>query len=290
MRSNSLARFRHNKKRGKKLLVFFVLLFGVLFAAEARFAVMRVGVVETQPAHILPQNVVLGIIPMWQERFWPSLWYEREKYQKLVEKFYPVKAELKITGWGKFCLNASPLEPEYKVYWGEKFWYLSRDGKMWLSSLAENSVLNSHKSDERPLLSWASDRATPIDMSDKSKSGGNIFASQVPLTLIDSWYEAVGRLGWTHAVKYIEAGVNEGKPVVRIVFLNAKSGNGAEFMLPNEAELWAKPALAVKKLYGGVGNIPEDVFIDGTFGKKILVKKNNRVGGAVSESKEKQKK
>ncbi|MDO4560237.1 MAG: hypothetical protein Q4C86_04735 [bacterium] len=269
MKLNSLGRFRRRRRLKKILLALCALLVGFLIAAESRFAFMRVGDVTISPPHILPQYAVWGTITPEQERFWPSFWLAKGDYEKLIEAYYPADVTLALRGWGKFSLAVSPLIPLYKVYWGGKFWYLSGEGKLWLSSLPENKILAEHSAESLPVLAWGADRATPIDI---AQADGNVFGSSLPLPLIRSWYRMAEELGWSKSVKFIQAGVKEGTPVVRVIFYTAGNENGAQLLLPNEAERWPETGLAVKKLYGGISNLPPDIFIDGTYKGKILIR------------------
>lgn len=269
MRLNSLGRFRRRRRLKKILLVLCALLVGFLIAAEGRFAIMRIGDITISPPNILPQYAVWGTITPEQERFWPFFWLAKGDYEKLIESYYPADVELTLHGWGKFGLAVSPLVPLCKVYWGGKFWYLSGEGKLWLSSLPENKILAEHLAESLPVLTWGADRATPIDI---TQVDGNVFDSSLPIPLIRSWYRMAEELGWSKSVKFIQAGVKEGTPVVRVIFYTAGNENGAQLLLPNEAMRWPETGLAVKKLYGGISNLPPDIFIDGTYKGKILIR------------------
>ena len=270
MKSNSLGRFRRRRRLKKFLIVLCALGAGLLFAAETRFAVSRVHVIAQVPAEALPQHVLWGTIPPQSERFWPIFWLHRKEYKDLIEAYYPVELELSLSGWGKFIARTRTLVPAYRVYWGGRLWYLSAEGKLWLVSLAENNLIDRSASDKRPVLVWGADRATPIDM---AAPEGNIFHSSLPLVQISRWYAQLDSLKLTPYVRYVQAGVKEGTPVVRLIFYRAATReNGPQFLLPDEAEHWAESVLAVRKLYGALENMPPDIFIDCTYKDKILLR------------------
>lgn len=270
MKSNSLGRFRRRRKLKKFLLILCALAAGLLAAAEARFAVSRVSLIEQHPADALPQYVLWGTIPPERERFWPSFWLRRKEYKNLIEAYYPVEIDVSLKGWGKFLVEVRPLVPVYRVYWGGRFWYLSAEGKLWLSSLAENKLIDGGGADKRPLLAWGADRATPIDM---TASEGNVFRSSLPLPLISRWYAQINALKLAPYVKYVQAGAKEGTPVVRLILYRPGTNeNGAQLLLPDDAERWAEAVLAVTKLYGALENMPQDIFIDCTYKEKILLR------------------
>ena len=89
------------------------------------------------------------------------------------------------------------------------------------------------------MLAWGADRATPIDM---ANSEGNVFHSSLPLALISRWYAQINALKLAPYVKYVQAGVKEGTPVVRLILYRpGTKENGAQLLLPDEAERWPKP-------------------------------------------------
>ena len=120
------------------------------------------------------------------------------------------------------------------------------------------------------MLAWGADRATPIDM---ANSEGNVFNSSLPLALISRWYAQINALKLAPYVKYVQAGVKEGTPVVRLtLYRPGTKENGAQLLLPDDAERWAEAVLAVRKLYGALENMPPDIFIDCTYKDKILLR------------------
>ena len=255
------------------------LFIGFVIAAEARFAFMRVTDITLDRRGILPQYAVWGIIDPEHESFWPKLWLARKDYENVIEAYYPVDAKLSLSGWGKFTLSVEPLTPLFKVHWGDKFWYLSESGKLWLTSLPENRILSDHTAEQRPVLSWGADRSTPIDL---SQVHGNIYRSSLPIPLIKNWYAMSEQLGWSKAVKFIQAGVIEDRPIVRIIFYTSGGGSGGQLLLPNESDNWPQTGLAVRKLYGGIANLPPDVLIDGTYKDKILIRNIKRPAEAAA--------
>lgn len=279
MKLNSLARFRHHRRLKKFLLIVTALFLGFLLAAEGRFSVMRIYSIQATPAHVLPQYAVWGTLTPQQEAFWPSFWSGKEEYTSLIESYYPVDAALSMCGWGKFKLDVAPLVPLYKVFWGSKFWYLSEEGKMWSSSLAENTIVSPQNAEKLPVLVWSAERATPINI---SGAEGNIYGSSLPLPLIKSWYAKTEELGWNRSIKFIQAAFRDGSPVVSIVFYTAGNENGAVMILPDNTKLWEESALAVKKLYGGIANLPPDVYIDCTYKDKILIRNVKPAAAAAS--------
>ncbi|MDO5116413.1 MAG: hypothetical protein Q4D58_09985 [Synergistaceae bacterium] len=264
-----MGRFRRRKRLKRLAFILVALLIGFAVAAESRFALSRVADIVQEPAGILPHRAVWGTITPEQERFWPAFWLARAEYISRIEDYYPVTARLSVRGWGKFHLAVRPLAPLYKVHWGGKFWYLSEEGRLWSSTLPENSLLREHAAEKKPVLSWSADRTTPINL---AGAEGNVFESSLPLPLIKKWYTRVETYGWSANAKFIQAGVREGTPIIRLILRSADGGNGGEVLLPDDPEQWTEALLAVKKLYGEIANIPPDIFIDCTYKGKILIR------------------
>ena len=260
---------RRTRKRLKIILIILSLAAGITAAAEARYALFRLYGIDIDPRGILSEQVVWGTIKPKHEKVWFLFWLSKEKYCENIEAYYPVNLRMVLSGWGKFKLEVMPLEPALRMYWGGKFWYVAADGRAWLSSLKENTFISSEKADAHSLLSWSSERATPIDF---SADRGNVFSSNLPMNKIFLWYENLKTLGWSDKVKFIHAGFREGKDVVRLIFYDSEGGNGANIMLQDDPKEWQTAGLAIKKIYHSVSEIPSNVFIDTTYKGKILVK------------------
>lgn len=260
---------RRTKKRLKILLLIFALTGGVFAAAEARYAIFRLYGIDTDPHGILSEQVVWGTIKPYHEKIWILFWLSKEKYCENIKAYYPVNLRMELSGWGRFRLEVLPLEPLFRMYWGDKFWYVAADGRTWLSSLRENTFIRSEKADALPLLSWSTDRATPLDL---SGDHGNIFYASLPLDKISLWFDNLKALGWTERVKFIQAGFRNGKNVVRLIFYDQEGGNGANIMLLDDPGEWQTAGLAIRKIYPDISKISSNVFVDTTYKGKILVK------------------
>ncbi|NLD04322.1 MAG: hypothetical protein GX672_00285 [Synergistaceae bacterium] len=269
MKLNFWAISRRTRKRLKVFLLIVSLAGGMLAAAETRYAIFRLYGIDTDPAGILSEQAVWGTIRPQHEKIWMLLWLSKEKYCENIKAYYPVNLRMELSGWGRFRLEVLPLEPAFRMFWGGKFWYVAADGRTWLSSLKENTFISSEKADALPLLSWSTDRATPMDL---SGDHGNVFFSSLPLGKVSLWYDNLKALGWSEKVKFIQAGSREGKEVVRLILFDNEGGNGTNIMLLDDPGEWQTAGLAIKKIYPDISKISSNVFIDTTYKGKILVK------------------
>lgn len=269
MKLNFWAISRRTKKRLKVLLLTLSLAGGILAAAEGRYAIFRLYGIDIDPGGILSEQVVWGTIKPDHEKIWMLFWISKDEYCTNIKSYYPVNLRMELSGWGRFRLEVLPLEPAFRMYWGGKFWYVAADGRTWLSLLKENTFISSEKADDLPLLSWSTDRPTPLDL---SGNHGNVFFSSLPIDKIFLWYDNLNALGWSKKVKFIQAGSRNGKDVVRLIFYDQDGGNGVNIMFLDDPEEWQTAGLAIKKIYPDISKISSNVFIDTTYKGKILVK------------------
>lgn len=260
---------RKTRLRLKVFGTIFVLLLGVLIAAESRYAVFRINDIAVNSNRIVQDNALWGITSYQEEKFWPLYWISKSSHEKVIEAYFPVEISIKLVGWGKFQATCVPLSPRYKLYWGARYWYVASNGKVWLATLGENKYIPKNETENIPILSWSSDRTSPVDLSARN---GNVMPSSLPIARITKWYENIEALGWLGKVKFVQAEMREGIPVVRLVFRRADGGSGTEVVFADDPADWYEAGLAVKKLYSSVGNIPQEMFIDTTYKGKILVK------------------
>lgn len=276
MRSGSLGSSRRKRKRIKRLKLLLVLLAifaGALTAFEARFKTLRIAEMETNPASafLVTQSMWAGI-PKEAEDFWPRLWMSKKVYEKAIEKSHPVKARLNLKGWGKFALEVEYLNPLFKLYWENKHWYVSTDGKIWLASIADNDFIDLSDVLEKPVLAWGKEGTTPFDI---VNAYGDVHNSSLPVTQIKAWYDNLDFLAWTNQVKTLQTGRREGFQVVRLVFKDDKGGDGVAILFPDSPEHWIESGLAVQKVFPDIMKISPEIFIDTTYKGKIIV--SNRV-------------
>ena len=262
---------RKTRKKLKFWGIVLIMMLGVLVAIESRYAIFRINDIQISANRIVPDNAMWGITTGTEEKFWPVYWIVRAKHERLIEAYFPVDITIRLVGWGKFYVDCVPIVPAYKMYWGGKYWYLSPSGKVWLATLGENKYIASDKAEKIPVLSWSSDRPSPVDLSVRR---GNIMPSSLPVTRVKKWYENIELLGWNNHVKFVKAEIREGSPVVKLVFSRPDGGNGTEIMFADEPLHWYEAGLAVKKLYPNLTKVSQEIFIDTTYKDKILVKNN----------------
>ena len=268
MRFVSLEASRKRKKRRKAILIFLVILFGVFFAAESRYAFFRIRNIEVAPPDILSQRDVWGSLSEYQEKYWPILWLTKEQQCRLISQYHPMDAKISLNGWGLFSLECTPLIPVIQMYWGSKYWYVSSDGRVWLTSLNQPGT-SSRRVPSLPILYWSSDRTSPVDV---ARGSGNVYLSSLPIAKIMKWYSNIESFGWTKHVKYIQAIMRDGRPVVRVVFIPHSQDSYLEIIFSDDPAEWRDIGAAIKKIFTNLAEMPKKIFIDATYKDKIIVK------------------
>lgn len=264
---------RRTKRKLKILLLIFTLLAGVFLAAENRYAIMRTADIKVVPRpDIIPTESVWASLNAKEAKIWPLLWVTANEYEERLERLHPVTADLKLAGWGDFRVVAEILTPAVKFFWNQNFWYLSNSGRLWPVTLEDNKNMDLSGVLERPILQWGTARTQPIDNEERD---GDVYISSLPMAKIRLWYSNIDYLGWTGMIKYVQASVLEGSPVVRLVFKAEDGSDGIIVLFADDPADWREIGLALKKIYPDLEGVSSKLFIDTTYKDKILVR--NRV-------------
>lgn len=271
MRSTSSESFK-SKRRSKFLLKLFLILLAVLagtfMALESRHKIFRIAAIEISPAaaELASGSIWIGI-PRRAERFWPLFFVSRHTYEAVLESAHPVKASLRLKGWGRFSIDTEYLYPLFRLYWREGYWYVSSGGRMWLATLPDNDRIDLKLAQARPALFWDKALPLPFEVADETA----VLRSSLPIAKISAWYENLEYLGWTDKVRMMYAGRKESVPIVRLAFKAPAGGDGAAVLFSDAPELWREPGMAVKVLYADMSKVSSDIFVDATYKGKIIV-------------------
>lgn len=268
MKFSSLATFRKKTiKRIKIFLIFLALFSGALMAAESRYAIFRVYNIAIEPQGILSENIMWGSLSPLEEKIWPLYWLRSHKHEEQICNYFPIKLSIFLEGWGTFRAKCTPLKPQFRMFWGGKYWYVSEDGRVWLTTLEENKKIIKSDINDRPILSWSSDRKLPVDLPNKK---GNIMDTNLPIERIEEWYSNIKEHGLLDFVNFIQAKVRGDTQVVEL-FFNEQQSKGSSIMLLDDPNEWNEPLLAIKKIYPNINEMPKNILIDTTYKGKILI-------------------
>lgn len=246
------------------------MIIGILYCVEQRYSFFRLRDLEIEPKGVLADELIWQSVPVKAENSWLSLMWDGGGLKEKIESFYPVQVNLRVSGWGRYRLEVSPLEPFVFVYWNSRMWLVSTNGRMWLANLPVNAKVRLQLP-HRPILEW--DRGMPIPINTEGQKG-DISPSSLPLRKIAGWMDTLEKTGWIHNVHKIVAKKIDGRPVVNVV-LGSYEGVVGEITLKEDTSDWLQLARAFKQegIYPAAGGKRDIIEINATFiDKKFTVK------------------
>lgn len=256
-------------------MLIFSILAGVLYCVEERFSFFRLRELAVEPPGLLSDEQVWRMTPAKAESFWLSLTLEGGGLKRKIERFYPVTAKLRISGWGRYKLEISHLEAFIYVHWNSRTWLVSTNGRMWPANLPANAKMRLPLPD-KPILEW--DKGMPIPINTEEQAG-DILPTSLPLTKIAGWMETLDKAGWIRDIHKIAAKKIDGRPVVKVV-LGSSAGITGEITLKEDTSDWLQLAQAFKQegIYPGAGGKRDIIEINATFSDKKFTLKSRAAG------------
>ena len=249
-------------KKWKRRFLLLSFICGLLYFTEQRFDFFRLRALDIFPSGVVEDKTVWQAVPRSAESLWFTLILNNDGFLRKIEDYYPVKVNIKITGWGRYRVTLTPLKTYIYVSWNSKTWLLSTDGRMWASNLSGATKIKGLHFPDKPILVWDSNLAIPIDIGGHSC---DIYASGLPIAKIIRWYETIDKIGWTKHVRCLIAKKIDGKPVVQVVF-GSESETTGEVILKDDTSDWVALSSALKELYPNLsGNIPAGSIINATY-------------------------
>ena len=266
-----------SKFRWRRYVLFFSIICGFVYYAEARYNFFRLREIEVIPGNVIPQEVIWQTFPKRAASFWPLLMSRNSSFEKGITHYYPVSAKLSITGWGKYRLTLAPLEIFLGVSWDSRMWWLSEDGRMWQATLPAATYVKGLTYPDRPILAWDSQLPTPVD---QERQVGDIYPSSLPMTKIMKWYDTIDRIEWKNDIYCLIAKRIDGRQVVQILLGNAERITG-EIVVKEDASDWLSLAAALKQqnIYPSVSNeAPMGLSINATYANmKFTVSERGKI-------------
>ncbi|GHV51172.1 hypothetical protein FACS1894216_04690 [Synergistales bacterium] len=249
--------------KGRKIKFFLVsLVIGTLYCADVRYDFFRLREISLSPIGVFSDVTAWKAVPKGAQVFWPLLLFDGRDFVRSIERYYPVSVKLSVSGWGKYKLDISPLEPLLYVSWNSKIWLLSRNGRMWPADLPSNAGVKGMTLPKRPILAWDKGLATPIDQHAQS---GVIYNSSLPMAKIEKWYDAIDKMGWGEQVYCVMAKKIDGRPVVQLL-MGSQEGIASEVILKQDTSDWPRVAAALGEIYGDrLSALPKGLFVNATF-------------------------
>ncbi len=275
MKSNSLVSFRKKSKRVKLLMLLFCFMLGAVFRLETVYHTLRVKDVRQSPEGVLTEKKLWECFSYFEKNCFPVIFVTRYRICKKLERHYPAKVRLILTGWGKWCFSFGNIKPIFRVSYRGKDYYLNSHNKLWSVDLKENENVDGEIAFNIPKLIIANDIEFILtgndygDFEDKRV----IFDTSIDVVKLKLWYNKANELGW---LKYICACcVQRDRQQFFIKFYLTPSNPDATksvIVLDEDVSSWNAKDLALKKLWGGIDKIPQGLSIEAHLKDKILAK------------------
>ncbi|HAA46901.1 MAG TPA: hypothetical protein DCE03_00175 [Synergistaceae bacterium] len=260
----------------KKFLIGLLLvavLTGSLFRLEERFQLFRLKGIEVQPQAIISNKKVWDQIPKRDKRLWPLLLFHRRELTKNIMEQVPVSARLELAGWGYFRLKVTPLTPWFMVFWNGSEWYLSLDGRVWSVHHEMNSVILHQEPREGPILVWNETMYDLVSGSSQRMTKSSVLVSRAPVEKLKMWKESLQSLGFYDDINSIMILQNGGTLLLELMM--RKDSNTVKILVPASPEEWEYTFPAIREIIMQTGSKSGEIYIDGTYSGKILVRTEN---------------
>lgn len=244
---------------------------GGLLATEEFFQWSRLRTFGVHPAGVIAEEVLWNMVPREALRCW---WVFPESFRSVedyLERMYPVKADLRLVGFGDVFCSVVPLRPSLVVRWQEQEWYLDHEeGTIWQVNLPENLQMQGLQRPKGPVLEWGEDLSTPVAPSGEARK---IFRSRLPSGLLQAWQDALDALKIRSRVQRWRARKCKGLEFVEITL--PMRGHPVTVILDGtNSAAWLRLVPAVEKIVETLGGGDAAFVADTTYEDKIVVRKN----------------
>ncbi len=203
-------------------------------------------------------------------RYWPLLFFQKDKITQEIEKIIPVEVDLSLSGFGKFSLGVHPLKPLYVIEWKQTLWYVDKMGKTWKVSREVNNLIDGISKPDGPVFEVGEGFPVPLPPGVLESREDLIYQNHLPMDLIRRWSEEVIGLPW---FSILERLVMEKRAGEYYLVLQLKPQKGRiDLLLRAESEKWPEITEALGKIMPGFPQQYCNIYIDATYKDKIVVK------------------
>ncbi len=245
---------------------------GIILQLEARFQTLRLVSLSVEPASVMEDRIAWkAVSPRW-ERIWPELLWNERFFCEEIEKYYPVKTDLQLTGWGHFVLHVEPLKPALTLSWFNALWYVSASGRIWRANLPTNLEIRTILPPQGPVVVWGEGLPTPLATPESSR---DIYVASLPIERITGWLKALDDVKWAQDAQVLIVKRTEGRNIVQLL-LSAPPGAPQEVILKEDASDWRAVAGAIEKIHPNFLNNSISLLVDATYRDKIVIRSRDR--------------
>lgn len=205
-----------------------------------------------------------------EKRNWIVFWLHAPRVVEYLERMYPLRVKIFLSGWGDFEWQCQPLLPWLVLRWQKKEWYVDEEGLLWAADLPENSLVRGIRRPSGPALFWGEEMPSPQAVAPEDR---RIFRSRLPLGMLESWRKTLQHIGWFPLLE--EWAVHKGNEGEIVHLRMTLEGRRVLVVLDGRDQRWEQMRNAVDVIVRDLTPQQDAVYrIDATYDDKIVVKKN----------------
>ena len=261
---------RRRRRRWKGRVLLLGLLAGLFFSVEGKIHLLRLVSLRTLPSGVFSETLAWDLVSGTEQRFWPLLWLRRGDFERRLESRYPLTAWMRLSGWGAFTLQVTPLRPRLRFFWQNQVWLADAEGRVWKANLRENTRVRGLRPPGSPMVYWEEGMPPLLSGGDLQ---GDVAATSLPLEEIQKWVVEMDRLTWLGTLEALAVRREDG--TVRILGSYRKGQQRIRLLLPEERADWGRIFGALEVLWSRESQAGSRLLVDATYKDRIIVRSDD---------------
>ena len=264
---------RERARCWKRRLLLLGLLCGLFYALEGKTHAFRLLALRTVPSGVLPEALAWEIVPGSAQRFWPLLLLHRGDIERSLGERYPVTARMRLSGWGEFSVQVTPLQPQLRLHWQDQVWLVDADGRIWKANLHQNTQVRGLRIPQGPLVYWGAGMPPPLS---GAELRGDVSSSSVSVAQIQGWLQALDGLSWLGVLDALSVRREDG--TTRLLASFRRGDLRVRLLLPTEDHMWPQLLAALETLWSQSPPGGGQLLVDATYKDRIIVRSEDVTG------------
>lgn len=200
--------------RWVKLLLFVTLLGGAWRLCEySEWMSLKGYRVEAESQDL--EKRLWEIFPTRSLRFWPFFLKDLGGMEEFLERALPVTVSTQMSEFGRFITTMKWLRPWLKVWWRDRLWFVSRDGRMW-DARDSGGVYTHYSGAKGPVWQLASLSG------DMRPLPSGVFSSPVSMDAVADFFREYQEYSWFGSVEEIVWDRRAGADLFRLSLVRGK--------------------------------------------------------------------
>ena len=203
------------------------------------------------------------VFPVRSLRFWPFLLKDAGGVEAFLERVLPVSVSTRMSEFGRFVTTMKWLRPWLKVWWRDRLWCVSREGRMWeADGFAGSSMSSDIKGPVWQLASLSGDiRPLPL----------GVFSVPVSLDAVSAFLLEYQDYPWFSSVERIVWDRRAGADLFRLALVRGKQR--FEVLIQQNKYGGQELGAMLEEVLGRLAKESGNHRIDATYEGKILLQK-----------------